>query len=153
MKSTRQRLLDMLKNKPDSTAAELSRALQLTQADIRHHLSNMLAEGLIVKSGHQHDGRRGRPARKFRIANVNKDKFDLLLGSLLVIYQQGQAPHGEKAFFKRLAVQLVGEDIAGNCHIFLARIYNASVTVFQMKTLDMDIICRCNDQSTILPRG
>ncbi len=35
VKSTRQRILEMLSNQDQSSAAELSRALSVTQADVR----------------------------------------------------------------------------------------------------------------------
>ena len=84
MKPTRQRLLDLLKNRNNQTAAELSRALGVTQADVRHHLSKMIDEGLIVQAGHQRVARRGRPARRYILAaDALKDNFDLLSGALL----------------------------------------------------------------------
>jgi predicted ArsR family transcriptional regulator len=111
MKSTRQHLLDILKNKPNCTAAELSRAMQLTKADVRHHLSNMVAEGLIVVTGHLHSGRRGRPARQFSIAAEQDHNFDLLSSALLAVSLQNLSPSGQSAYFKRVAAQLGGENI------------------------------------------
>lgn len=112
MKPTRQRLLDILNNKPDCTAAELSRALQLTQADVRHHLSNMVAEGLVVATGHQRGGRRGRPARQFSIAAAtHRDKFDLISSALLAASLHNLSPSGERAYFQRVAAHLAGENI------------------------------------------
>jgi predicted ArsR family transcriptional regulator len=112
MKPTRQRLLDILKNKPNCTAAELSRALQLTQADVRHHLVNMVAEGLIVITGHQRGGRRGRPARQYSIAAaVHGDNFDLLSSALLEVSLQNLSPSGQRAYFQRVASHLAGENI------------------------------------------
>jgi predicted ArsR family transcriptional regulator len=101
MKSTRQHLLDILKNKPNCTAAELSRAMQLTKADVRHHLSNMVAEGLIVVTGHLHSGRRGRPARQFSIAAEQDHNFDLLSSALLAVSLQNLSPSGQSAYFKQ----------------------------------------------------
>jgi predicted ArsR family transcriptional regulator len=112
MKSTRQRLIDILKNKPNCTSADLSRALQLTPADIRHHLSNMLAEGLIIVTGHQHSGRRGRPARRFSMAAAaQKDNSDLLSSAMLAVSLKRLSPKGQRAYFRRVAAQLAGENI------------------------------------------
>jgi predicted ArsR family transcriptional regulator len=108
MKPTRQRLLEILENRPGATAADLSRSLQLTQADIRHHLSNMVQEGLIIPSGHLHSGRRGRPARRFSLAaSEYKDNFDLLSKALLVTAFEGLSPDEGNAFLKRVADHLI----------------------------------------------
>ncbi|UCD42280.1 MAG: MarR family transcriptional regulator [Chloroflexota bacterium] len=108
MKSTRQHLLELIEHRPGITAAELSRALQLTQADIRHHLANMIKEGLIVSSGRQHSGRRGRPARRFSLASsVYKDNFDLLSSALLSASLDQLSPEQESTFLERVAGHLV----------------------------------------------
>ena len=110
MKSTRQRLLDVLENQPGATAADLSRALEVTQADIRHHLTNMVQEGLIVTTGQQRSGRRGRPARRFSLAaSVYKDNFDLLSRSLLITSLENLSPSEGSAFLERVANQLLSE--------------------------------------------
>ena len=114
MKSTRQRLLDILKNRPNTTAAELSRALQLTQADVRHHLSNMIAEGLVIATGYQRGGRRGRPAQKFSIATAAlNNNFDLLSSALLTVSLQNLSPPDRLVFLRHVAAQLVGENTSG----------------------------------------
>lgn len=108
MKSTRQRLLKMLENRPGTTAGELSRALQVTQAGIRHHLSNMLAEGLIVSTGQQHSGRRGRPARQFSLAaDAFIDNFDLLCSALLNTSLKNLSPSEQSAYLELVASHLV----------------------------------------------
>ena len=114
MKSTRQRLLDILNSRPNTTAAELSRALKLTQADVRHHLSNMVVEGLVVATGYQRGGRRGRPARKFSIAAAAlKDNFDLLSSALLAVSLQNLSPPDRIIFLRHVAAQLAGENTSG----------------------------------------
>ena len=115
MKSTRQRLLDILKSRPNTTAAELSRALKLTQADVRHHLSNMVEEGLVVATGYQRGGRRGRPAQKFSIAAAAlKDNFDLLSSALLAVSLQNLSPPDRMVFLHHVAAQLAGENTSGD---------------------------------------
>jgi predicted ArsR family transcriptional regulator len=108
VKSTRQRILEILDNRPGITAAELSRALQLTQADIRHHLSNMVAEGLVTSSGQQKTGRRGRPARRFSLsASVHKDNFDLLSSALLNTALHSLSPNQQSTYLEQVASRLV----------------------------------------------
>ena len=115
MKATRQRLLDLLKNRNMGTAAELSRALGVSQADARYHLSKMVKEGLIVVLGHQRAGRRGRPARRYALADAAlKDNFDLLSSALLTIALSEQSPEELHSFLCRVAAALVGEtDLQG----------------------------------------
>ena len=110
MKSTRQRLLDLLRNKPGSTAAELSRALQVTQADVRHHLSNMIEEGLVITAGRNRRGRRGRPARRFSLTALTlQDNFDILSKALLTTSLDDLPPDAETAYLQRVARHLAGE--------------------------------------------
>lgn len=115
MKATRQRLLDLLKNRNVGTAAELSRALGVTQADARYHLSKMVNEGLIVVVGHQRAGRRGRPARRYALADAAlKDNFDLLSSALLTITLAELSAEDQHSFLCRVAAALVGEtDLQG----------------------------------------
>ena len=110
MKATRQRLLELLKNRNMGTASELSRALGVTQADVRHHLSKMMDEGLIVTAGHQRAGRRGRPARRYALAAASlKDNFDLLAKALLTISLADLSQEELNLFLCRVAAVLVGE--------------------------------------------
>ncbi len=110
MKTTRQRLLDMIRNKPGITAAELSRALQITQSDIRHHLANMLEEGLILTAGKDYSSRRGRPARKFTLTALSfQDNFDLLSKALLTTYLEDFPSENQKVYLQRVAENILGD--------------------------------------------
>lgn len=110
MKSTRQRLLDLIKNKPGATAAGLSRALQVTQSDVRHHLSNMLKEGLVITTGQDRKGRRGRPARRFSLAaSALQDNYDLLSSALLTTSLEDLPPAAEAKYLQRVASHLASE--------------------------------------------
>lgn len=110
MKFTRKRILDVLTNKEEVTARELSRALGVTQADIRHHLTNMLSEGLIVITGSQRDGRRGRPSRRFSLAAAaNKENFDLLSSALLSTALENLHLQARTSFLQGVAANLIGD--------------------------------------------
>ncbi len=110
MKTTRQRLLEIIRHKPSITAAELSRALKVTQSDVRHHLSNMLEEGLIITVGQDSRGRRGRPARKFSLTAMSfQDNFDLLSRALLTTSLEDIPPGKEKSYLQRVAIKILGE--------------------------------------------
>ena len=84
MKSTRIRLLDHLGEKQVATSSELSRALQVTSADVRHHLTYLLAEGLIQIIGERKPQGPGRPAKVYSLSHKQKsDNILLLLKALL----------------------------------------------------------------------
>jgi predicted ArsR family transcriptional regulator len=110
MKFTRKRILDVLTNKEEVTARELSRAIGVTQADVRHHLINMLSEGLIVITGTQRNGRRGRPSRRFSLAAAaNKTNFDLLSSALLSTTFENLDLQARSGFLQGVALNLIGE--------------------------------------------
>src|SRR3990172_8272800 len=84
MKPTRQRILDYLASHTSATAAELSRALQVTPSDVRYHLGILVHEGTIVPTGERLSQGRGRPAQRYRLASQGREgKFDLLASALL----------------------------------------------------------------------
>jgi predicted ArsR family transcriptional regulator len=112
MKFTRKRILEIISNKGEVTARELSRALGVTQADIRHHINTMLSEGLIVVTGVQREGRRGRPARRYSsAAAANKDYFDLLSSALLSTSLRNLEPEAITDYLNGVAANLIGEYI------------------------------------------
>lgn len=85
MKPTRIRLLEYLDEKQIATSKELSRALQVTPADVRHHLSALLNDGSIQIIGERQPQGPGRPANLFSLSNQQKsDNILLLLEALLL---------------------------------------------------------------------
>lgn len=63
---TRGKILALLLRRPDSTAAELAEALELTSAGVRRHLENLAEESLVETLRRPARGR-GRPARAWRL--------------------------------------------------------------------------------------
>ncbi|MFD7920260.1 helix-turn-helix transcriptional regulator [Streptomyces sp. NPDC059740] len=61
-----------------STAAELARRLQLTQAAVRRHLDALAAEGVVEPRDKRVYGNRGRgrPAKVFALTECGRDAFD-----------------------------------------------------------------------------
>jgi predicted ArsR family transcriptional regulator len=68
MPTTRIRILEILKNKGASSASELSRALKMTAANIRHHLGVLIGEGSVVIVSQQLAPHRGRPTLQYALA-------------------------------------------------------------------------------------
>lgn len=110
VKSTRQRILDLLSAQDQLSAGELSRALSVTQADVRYHLSRMEQEGLILAIKPRRSGRRGRPARRFTLASRTKqDNYDLITKALLNSIREKNSIEVQK-----IALHEIAEEIAGD---------------------------------------
>ncbi len=82
--TARQRILFFLQERPAASAADLSRALNMSAATVRHHLSILLADGRIVMVGERHTERRGRPVKAYRLSEKSiGDNLAFLSDSLL----------------------------------------------------------------------
>jgi predicted ArsR family transcriptional regulator len=68
MASTRQLILEHLQRRFPASAVDLSRALGLTAANIRHHLAILVKEGALADSSVRPAQGRGRPARLYSLA-------------------------------------------------------------------------------------
>jgi predicted ArsR family transcriptional regulator len=68
MKSTtRQQILEYIQSKEVACAAEISRALHMTAANARHHLSALKDEGVVTVIGQRPSPGRGRPVDLYRL--------------------------------------------------------------------------------------
>ena len=129
MQSTRQRLLEYLEKQRAASAAELSRALQVTQADVRHHLGKLRKEGLVVRIDEGQNqaiapptsaspgksvrtgsvGKRGRPAGRYSLSNRRLgDNLEALTGALLEQALEGLPTAERRPALQRLAARLAG---------------------------------------------
>jgi predicted ArsR family transcriptional regulator len=68
MHTTHQRISDYLRTYGAASAVDLSQALHLTAANIRHHLNRMLADQVVEYAGHPPGEGRGRPVDLFRLS-------------------------------------------------------------------------------------
>lgn len=85
MKPVRHRIIDHLREHHVASAAELSIILNLTAADVRHHLAFLNRQGTIMISGYRRTKRRGRPAALFALSDhVSRNNLDKLSHLLLV---------------------------------------------------------------------
>lgn len=107
-KSTRDKILDLLQHSPNLSAAEMSRALRVTRADIRYHLTSLVSQGTLVqmpamqRSGHIS---RGRPAASYQLAPIARPDMIAALASTLL--EMEQAPLPSKTFLDELARRLI----------------------------------------------
>jgi len=73
MKSTRDRIIQTLLHHPKSTINELAEAVGINGISVRHHLSALLLEGLIVGEEVRHGV--GRPRQVFSLSESGLEKF------------------------------------------------------------------------------
>lgn len=88
MKSTRERILKTLLVHPNATISELAEAVDINTISVRHHLTNLLADRLIVANEIRHGV--GRPRLVYSLSESGQENFptrymnlsNLLLGQL-----------------------------------------------------------------------
>lgn len=118
MKTTRQRVLEYLRNKPGASALEISRALALTPANIRHHLRILLDEGAIQISAERASGERGRPTLLYSLAQqARAHNLGGLASALLSVLTQAGGEEGRLRMLDEVAQQMAGQPEAGAAHL------------------------------------
>jgi predicted ArsR family transcriptional regulator len=107
MKTTRQRLLEYVQVKGVATAPEIARALHLTAANIRHHLSILLEEGALEVAGERAASSRGRPTRLFALSRqMAAHHLDGLAAALLQELAGALPPAAQEQFLRKIAARL-----------------------------------------------
>jgi predicted ArsR family transcriptional regulator len=110
MKPTRALILDYLGTHRVAIASEISRALKVTPADIRHHLNLLKQEGLIESNGLRQPAGRGRPARLYRLSQVKLgENLGLLASALLEEFEHKSQTDQESQPLRRIARRMAGE--------------------------------------------
>jgi predicted ArsR family transcriptional regulator len=93
--TTRLRILDYLRKQQTASALELSRALGMTRANIRHHLVVLESNDLVEVVG-QRRGGKGRPENVYGLSRrVLGDSLDELASALLAEWL-GRLTEGER---------------------------------------------------------
>lgn len=107
---TRLRILDYVRRHHTASAAELARSLQMTAANVRHHLAVLIANDLLEVVGARRD-ERGRPKRLYGLSrHVLGDGLDEL-SSLLLSEWLADLPESQReAVLRRLAFRLAGAE-------------------------------------------
>jgi DeoR family suf operon transcriptional repressor len=73
MKSTRERILQTLLNNPRSTITDLADAVNINAISVRHHLTSLQAEGLVISEEERHGV--GRPRLVYILSEKGIEKF------------------------------------------------------------------------------
>ena len=110
MTNTRQHILDHLQAKRFATATEISHALQMTSANVRHHLSILLDEGVVEIAGQRPSSGRGRPTQLFTLTQqAQQHNLDGLASALMCEFVDARSPEGGSSQLLRIAKRLKGE--------------------------------------------
>jgi DeoR family transcriptional regulator, suf operon transcriptional repressor len=73
MKSTREKILQTLLDKPHSTINELAESVAINSISVRHHLSSLQAEGLVEDEEERHGV--GRPRLVYSLSQKGLERF------------------------------------------------------------------------------
>ena len=116
MQLTRQQIVDYLQANRMATAIEMSQALQVTAADIRHHLKLLADSGLVKVVGVRPGHGPGRPKQLYTLTDhALKDNMDGLASALLQTLLADTVYKGER--LGEIASQLLGDyPSIGNIH-------------------------------------
>ena len=122
---TRQRIVHILEQRETASARELSRLLNVTPSNIRHHLSVLIEQGSIKVAGYKTNQKRGRPAVIYTLAqSILKDNLGHLSEVLLQKLLDGLSPEAQDDTLRWLAQRLfAGLPIAN--HNPTQRLYSA----------------------------
>ena len=105
--TTRLRILDYLRKQQTASARELSLAMALTGANIRHHLAVLEANDLVEVIGQRREGRRGRPVNLYSLSRqVLGDGLDALSGAVLSEWLGGKTEGPRRQALHSLAQHL-----------------------------------------------
>jgi len=104
--TSRQRVLNYLKNQRSASAAQIGRGLNMSAANVRHHLSIMLRDGRIALINQKRRDGRGRPVKLYGLS-------DAILGELL----NGLSPVKRDGMLNEIAKTLAVQFEANNLNI------------------------------------
>ena len=108
MTTSRQRLLEYIRSRRVVKVDELSRALKMTPANARHHLSILQEQGLVRTIGQEAPEGKGRPAFLYSLTEeLERHSLDLLSEALLDELLAGMAPQEQDQLLARLAQRLL----------------------------------------------
>jgi predicted ArsR family transcriptional regulator len=109
--TTRLRILDYLRKRQTASVRELSRALAMTGANIRHHLAVLESNDLIEAINRRQEGR-GRPANVYGLSRrVLGDGLDELAGAMFDVWLKEAAEEVREAGLRSVARRLTGENL------------------------------------------
>jgi len=114
MKSTRERILQTLLLNPNSTISDLAEAVDINAISVRHHLTNLQAEGLIQAQEERHGV--GRPRLVYALTDTGAELFPtryLRLVNQLFTQLKNKLPKKEvEKLLAQIAVEISADEAA-----------------------------------------
>jgi predicted ArsR family transcriptional regulator len=105
---TRLRILDYLRKQQTASVRELSRALAMTGANIRHHLAFLASNDAIELISRQREGR-GRPENRYGLSQrVLGDGLDELANAMLEVWLRNTTEAALESGLRSVAKRLGG---------------------------------------------
>jgi DeoR family suf operon transcriptional repressor len=113
MQSTRQEILNILREEKQATVEDLAERLELTPMTIRHHLNVLQAQNLVVANKVRRSKRVGRPRLVYTLTDAADDLFPHGYGELArhLLTEVKELVSGEEtdAIFRRMAERVASE--------------------------------------------
>ena len=113
MKSTRDRILRTLLNHPNASISDLATSVSINSISVRHHLTNLLADGLIVANEVRHGV--GRPRLVYSLSEAGQENFPTrymtLTNKLLDQLKQTLSPVQVQEVFSSIAKSMINDDL------------------------------------------
>jgi len=110
---TRLRILETLRKQQTASVHELSSALAMTGANVRHHLAVLESNDLIELVSQRREGR-GRPVNVYGLSRrVLGDGLDGLAGAMVEVLLRDASEAVQEAGLRSVALRLGGKNIAG----------------------------------------
>ncbi len=110
MQATRQRILEILREKGSATVDDLSRQLGLTAVTVRHHLDILRRDGLVETGEVRHRGAPGRPQYVYTLTEAAAAYFPTnyssLASAVLHCIRERLAPPALNALFMDVGHEL-----------------------------------------------
>lgn len=110
VKTTRQLIYEHIQNKLVATSVEISHALGVSPANVRHHLSILLAEGAIAIIGKRPPQGRGRPTLLYSAAKqAHQHNLDQLSSVLLRELLENKNSSEQQSHLREIGYRMAGE--------------------------------------------
>jgi predicted ArsR family transcriptional regulator len=113
MQSTRQEILEILKEDREATVEDLATRLELTPMTIRHHLNVLQAQNLVAATTLRRSQKVGRPRLVYSLTDEADDLFPQSYGELarhlVSEIKETMGPDETEAIFRRIANRIADE--------------------------------------------
>ncbi|MFC2036496.1 helix-turn-helix transcriptional regulator [Chloroflexota bacterium] len=113
MQSTRQEILEILKEERQATVEDLAQRLELTPMTIRHHLNVLQAQNLVAATTVRRSQKVGRPRLVYTLTEAADELFPQSYGELarhlVSEIKETMGPEEAEDIFRGIAERIAGE--------------------------------------------